>query len=377
MRRFGFYILTLTLLFIAGCTPTEFPEETQTEKIFTMQGSFNGEAISMNPGDDNLYLFTWMEELTPGVWQLNGEVRDADCEDCGETLRLGLITEADSETDLLNAVAEGDHSFFSPEFSETTTLTLELDSDFSVFTEFQINGETVSVGEGTFDVESELFEEGFEMTLFLFEDECYTTLEYGDVTVPPCDSYINLPLIYWEFIEEDLVAVYPPEDYPSDAFILWSENFGEFELLGGDEPFIVEVNDFTETLVNAVFPVEEYHSHSVYASISSESDCEPIEFELYRDNFILSEGVEIEYNTLDHHFITHTGCESDFEDYEQPEWATFTITNVESFDDNENGQATVKYDFSIECELIDPDDETGDAQVLQLSGTSAFPIEFD
>jgi hypothetical protein len=379
MRKIGSLIIIILVVFISGCQKKEFPAETVSDPVFKIDGSIDGQVLTMSSGLDGYFLFTDFEETLPGNFELITSLAPYDCDFCGPSLHFFLNTNTSDWND--EAFDIGQLGPGSLEYTQ------EPDSPddalgFIYFDEFENLEDGIILNIGGEDLD---FDDGFavfdldfpDIISFIYIDpgggEVFCTSELiFDSWIDPCgwEDAFEISSYGFESHGDGLVTFYPPET-SEQTFVMWHVDGSDtpFHISESDEPFDWffedEIVNITAFVGGDFWPPSGYENTQLVNPLA-EYECEPLHLILgsVPDDTEAEPTIEVVYIDENGEFYSsYPGC---FMWAEQPESSYFNVNSVEDFDPNNTGQSTVRLSIDASCHLFLEDSDPADPDFITL-----------
>lgn len=376
IRGLHIAVLFATTLLVASCARKEPPVTTPPgDPVFKVTGTLAlgdvSEEIDLTPGLNDLYLYTWVEELGHNIWQTNCEIRSNACDDCGPA--MGFSWFADSPlNELPSTLSVGDQSFFDGLVGEVE---FDIETDGAEFIFISLNGDELDPGETSFVLSGvdELFDFDLEVSGIDF-DGCLTSYNYLGAWYDPCEDFC-LPTLEWDF-GDDFIEIYPPAGIAGDTEVWWMVGDVPYVTLG-DESITHFVDDEVELFISIEpWDFGECNFSSMEAIIPVGGDCSDFEFDFGVDPepSLLENGIFLYYRNAQGDEFTSSGvCEDPWFWFSQSEDSFFEILEIQDYILNDDGIPTKQFSINVDCELIDEEFAPFEEPYsLELSGTIAF-----
>ncbi len=109
-------VWSLLLIGLAGCQEAPLPEVNIGEAVFSFEGSFDGQAVSLVAGEAGVYQEIDLHQTEDGLYEFSGILGQKGCENCSEQLSLTLrdiqLSELEALLPLDRAPQSGRYDFY-------------------------------------------------------------------------------------------------------------------------------------------------------------------------------------------------------------------------------------------------------------------------
>ncbi len=382
MKKVIIYIF-LIVVAIGGCKKVDLDEVPSGDPVFRVDATLAGTALNIVAGDDDFYMFSEFSKDNFEVYTMTGRfAKDSSCQnECEESLsfsiRSSYATPSISDFNFEDAVFDGDtFSYFS--LSDSVAV--------NGFT-YSFSGELVD----SFGVPPALFiweimEGNNSFITYIGESISHNYFGSEDLNVrlkiytpTGCESYFetivpngnNAPNFCNLFIDVS---------YDSIGNLILSPIFGNpiFDtfIWNGDStistPFVINPNSLPNNVTleafNANCSVEMGVCTFAQGALSSAFP----QFQVNVQDTTKFEMINVgeQFSTVTIEYQDSTGIySSKFADNSNN---TFTITNIENYEDNENGEKTKKLTIDYDCILR----KEGSGEEKQIIGTAEIAVAY-
>jgi hypothetical protein len=390
MRKVLIYI-SLIVFAVGGCKKVDLDEVPLGDPVFTASAMFGtGAELNFVAGDDDIYMFSEFSKDNLEVYTMTGRfAKDANCEnDCEESLSFSIRSSSvDSLPNLpfdINSalIQETNLDYYSNNNSNSIGYNYSFNAEYiDAFSASQAGSFSWQISSDSFSFIS--LSESFSLA-YLGETDIYVRLEitstggctsYIQKIIPlglldDCDLSVNIDLDSFNFPMFFLTPSFVNNPTSTinwinattndDTLIIDSNTVippsGLFELIAssGNQQCLVELGICPELEPNMGFP-ESFSFPKINYTVDAFSVGNPPEEQL--------SAVTIEYQDA-------TGIySSEFADTSNN---TFTITKIEDYDDNENGEKTKILTIDYNCIL----QKEGSGETKNISGTAEIAVAY-
>lgn len=365
MRKVFLFSISLVLF---GCVKPEPEEVVSLPSHFSLEGTLNGEAFNMTPGENGFYLFTDLADHNQGRVDFAATAAHL-TDDLAPWISFELIMDGDEDDfseDLIDDIEEGELAI-GMEPLEEYDVVLYSDNDFTFWSlDDEVVGEGNEFEFGSLNTE----------TITCSTLDCLNEIEIFPINVIECTSSPTFNVINIEQLENGLFALYPPETNNEMDFLAWDVN-GETYNTFGNEPLLVEAPGSGVLDVQLFGGFLQSNPYFVVQSfVGFIGDCSfP-----WIESGIISEEEPIMrvtyYNGNEQLYTSELMCDPDVDQLND---AFFEVLSMEDFNVNENGLPTKKMTFSTKL-LLKTDLGNPFGEILELEieeGSVAFPYHTD
>lgn len=366
-------ITLLALLALSSCKKLDVQPPPDGSPVFSVKANIDGVGKTWVAGEDEYYLFTGFDQDSSGLLSFWGRMEQDPCPNvaCGEKIDFYFHDVAPSpsgQTDIQAALFLGNHPFQNPNsldtiwtYDTTTTYLLSLDASPSIispnnnpfFSWSLPNANPVAGSMANFTFTQPPQNMQVTLTMLSGADSCFSSQTQSifllsPVQPSPCQVFLDTITNAGSTLPVALKAVVlgqAPFNY------LWSTGSSQSILqlsnLGPAIPIEVSVTDASGCMATA----------------NGQTPTQSGEFCSARFNWNLSTQMVVDSNyTVLNQPFKPGGVEVIFTDAGGVEWSSkwgqqlaanagFQILSVESFDENENGQKTMKLSVKFQATL--------------------------
>ena len=386
MRKVIIYFILIVFAFV-GCKKIDLNNVRSGDPVFYVDATLDGNQLNLVAGDIDFYMFSEFSKDNSDVYSLTGRfAKDVNCTfDCEESLSISIrssyVTPNVSDFIIDEAIVTNSLSpyfssnemievqGFSYSFSGAIVDTFAVTSALFSWEITEGNGVVINyvgetIGHNYFGTED------LKVRLNIF-DNATGCLSYFETTIP---NGINASSFCKLFVENN---------YDSLGNLFWSPIFGNQMLntfiWNGDStintPF--EINPIT--LPNNV-TLEAFNSDcnaSMGICTFAQGAISPIfpQLEVNVQDTSRFEMINVgeQFSAVIVEYEDSTGTySSEFADNSDTSVNTFTITDIEDYDQNENGDNTKKLTIEYECIL----GKEGSGETKNISGTAEIAVAY-
>lgn len=388
MKKVIFYI-SLIVFTIGSCKKVDLEEVPSGDPVFSVDAKLDGVDLNLVAGDDDFYMFSEFSKDNFDVYTMTGRfAKDSNCNvECEESLSFSIrssyvdslpnapfeINSALTEgTNLnyfsnMNSTSIGYNYFFNAELVDSIMGTpadsfyWEITSDSFSFISFAESFSLVYLGQTDLEVKLEITSNGG-CTSYIQK-----VIPLG--VVDNCDLYIDIfPTGNFEF------TLFPMLGNGNTAFFDWI-NIGSPNndtLLIDSTTFLpangtleLVASDFNQQCAVQIGICPEYQSSNFFPSSFSFPKIN-YAVDTFSTGMIMEQlsTVTIEYQDVTGTYSSNLADNSN---------STFTITNIEDYEVNENGEKTKKLTIDyVDCTLK----KAGSSEEKTISGTAVIAVAY-
>jgi len=358
MNKFYFLLLCASLL-ILGCKKDfiEVPVTTDGTPVFTLNSQVAGDAFTIVAGDDNYYMYTDWTKDADDVHTFVGRFAEEDCStNCQASIQFEIrdITPTNNNPQVDNVILPRTMRFADQTMPALDVIQIQFNgsSDAPNPTEkrWVFEGSATETVVGTDNPIHNYVKDALQITTYKVSDasgaisanaksmDCpscnvdysINQLDDGNLSLKPIFNNEKPDFYFWETSgasEDELII--NPADYESEFPHTLSAFFGGGIITASlSRSFVVNDNG------NASFTTTGF------------------EFDILQE---IEGGTKLQLGSFAIQYIDENGKVYRSDRREQPFDSNFSITAVEDYDNNENGQQTKKLDITFSCTVYAED----------------------
>lgn len=383
MKQITIYIL-LIIITLGSCTQSDLVAPLVEEPVFTIESTLDNEALNWEAGNDNVYMFTEYSIDSLDIYTFTGRLaKDSDCTiDCEESLtfsiRSSYATPTLDDFNIDEALIVSDYGYYLSNGSGVTGHIYTFDGalDDPIFGTqaveylWTINGNIINSPSGSVISYFDSLGNDFNIRLEMSNpNQCTSyiqkTISAGQINT--CDLILDVvPVFDSTQILEYQFSINPPSGINGTTY-LWGNS-----IISADSFTLSPFTQLPNNILNFSI-IDSLGTCGVDMGICISSNggsniqgisipelnysVEPI---ATMDNEQFSK-VIIEYKNADG--IVYSSANTDFDNN------AFTITKIEDFENNENGEKTKKLTIDYSATLYTPN---GDSKFITGEGVIAI-----
>lgn len=370
------FILSLTFLMVS-CESGDIPNDVNSDVIFYMDGTLNGEPITINAGQEDVYLFTDYQTDSNSLYHFEGNfAKTGLCvNNCDEALKISISNYIDGSIfDIDAGLFEGNYRI----------ATQQIDSMTVYETMFQSSALGNSTTTSRWDFGDGNISPNQHPTHQFETPAPVVKLEVKDLFGCKSIARTTLNLITNEYCQQDFYFTYNPSTgiYKFAPFggaqqnttYHWGIITPTFTKQSANSTFHTDVptNDQFEVCLDAIVAsgcvsqickTIDGNTKTLSCAAAFQFNTQPSQ--RIRADQIFS-NIEIEYTTPDGIRYSNKNGNQTGENY-------FKIIEISDFDINENGQPTKKITADVKCQLFDVNGNIVVLESTNLVFAVAFP----
>lgn len=344
----NYFSILLSLLLLSACEEAPLPPEIMEEPDFSIPVFANGLDQKLEAGINGYYLYTQFNQDEEDVYRLEGQLRPSACEGCGPQLRIAfrdIQQRTDGSLPDPNEILQvKSYNFFGSKLDTTayeTRFELELD-DASNFTFAWDLGDGSTSTANTFTHMYPSSPATYSVNLQVSGTNCSSELRQ-DVDVPKATCFPEFSTQLGQNDTEMAFTTMPLSgltyawDLGDGTRLNGSSVSHEFRGRGAYKVCLLATGNNCRA------------SHCRNIEVGSADGCAV--------NFAYSTSPVVDYDQIglgeiEIYWIDENGISYSSSAQSQPADSYFEVLKVEPYDDNEKGEATLAYSFSLKCKVF-------------------------
>lgn len=385
------FILTIIILVLGGCNKVDLEEIPSGTPVFTVNAVLDSEELNINAGDDDFYMFTEYDQDNFDVYSMRGRfAKDANCTtDCEESLSFtirnnnlfGGVFDIDSVISLntnlpfysdSNIVILNGHNYtLSSSFADSLGVTFFGDTSWEVFGNQLLD--TIAMDTGNV----------INFSYFGSQD-LNVRLELKNANGTGLDSYFETQIKNGteDYCDIDIFPTFNQFDSSYVLKLINQPNYSSIFWNGVDvDSFILDVFQNSQQIITLEAMENILNCNvglGVYAQVDTIGQSSDLSALVYPqidvqavDDSMIIPGNGEQYSAITIEYRDETGV------YSSANWnnnnSIFTITKIEDYEDNENGEKTKRLTIDYKnCVLAK--EGGGDQKII--SGTAEIGIAY-
>lgn len=389
MSKLQCIIIGLVLSLFA-CKKVETPPSTTGTPVFSITGNLAGDSLNITAGEDDYFLFTSFEKDADEVFSFIGTFAKIDClDECQDTFRIKIRSNQPTPSNTVNindALFVGDYLYrnsqmnFMVEMDTIYSYAANFDASASILAnpannmyEWTIGTENyapVFIPNFSLDLPNQP-DESIEALLKITSGNCVSTkqqtlnFEPDSITTTCFSTIVSGVAPSGDMILNALSTGVPPLTY------VWSDG------TVADTLFITDSIAYSVTVTDAV-GCQDISSVFMDAPGSGDILCQATfsvasssSFEIEKDTTFINDPLQLSTVTIE--YIDENGVFYSSDLAEQSTNSNFSITEINDFDNNENGEKTKQLDVNFNCIL---ESEAAVPPILLTNGTGKIGVAY-
>lgn len=342
------YYYILAILFLVSCKEPPLPPVVEGDPFFITAAIVDGADQKLSAGVDGNYLFTSFSQDQQNVFQVSGSIRPLDCPTCGPQLRIvfrDLQQRPDGSlpdpNDIINVKS---YTFYGSQLDTIayeTRFEVEMDNADNFIYAWDL-GDGMTQSKQVFTHRYPTFPMSYTVQLQAQHTSCRSEITQTiDVPKAPCFPEIDARFTgnptEIDFSTPSLTGLLYAWDLGDGARKAGEAITHDFQARGAYTVCVLATSNDCQASHCRNIEVGEAEGCAVNFSYETE----PIS---QRDSLGLG---EVEVYWIDANGLAYS---SNFKN--QPPNSFFEVLEVEPYDDNEKGESTLAYSFSLQCKLF-------------------------
>ncbi len=364
MKRF----LLLLIIFVAACKKVNLPPVENGDPVFLINAEVDGGALELTAGEHDYYLFTSYERDIEGVMTMTGVLKPESCTDCGPYIKLTFrekVASTAADFNISTALPIGGYTLEAAPAVEEYHYMLQLTAAPSVY-----EGDNVTSYYWTFDnglpplqelnplIELDNFTQPITVTLANTTAlNCNSSVEKTisfNAIAQDCGVDFDFEVAQGGFFNQ-ITAI--PDGTPPFTY-LWLNGNATASIYANNNPQdstfseeCVTTSDANGCQIKSCLATKNYPINPTQGEFLQLYCYSNFSYETFIDTVEIVDPLQYGLVTIEYGDALGNIYRSD----QGPQDLTsfFELLEIEDYEDNENGEKTIKFDFQASALLYD------------------------